>query len=135
MGEPRPSTISWDESTGHFVIEAPALDYYRAGYLEMTIEVAPPVSSYLNEGARSHHTFWVQVTFQFDPSSFIIVDGNRLIEGRTIVTAQDTGAPVEGVAITAMLANSMASILLQNQQTSTELLIIRSQQKIRSDIL
>ena len=56
-GQPRPSTISWDESTGHFVIEAPALDYYRAGYLEMTIEVAPPVSSYLNEGSlESHHT-------------------------------------------------------------------------------
>ena len=82
------------------MIEAPALDYYRAGYLEMTIEVAPPVSSYLNEGSSNHTILMrVQVTFQFDPSSFIIVDGNRLIEGRTIVTAQDTGAPVEGVAI------------------------------------
>jgi hypothetical protein len=120
-GQSRPSTISWDESTGHFVIEAPALDYYRTGYLEMTIGVAPPVSSYLNEGSTNHSILMrVQVTFQFDPSSFIIVDGNRLIEGRTIVTAQDTGAPVEGVAITAMLANSNNTLFSVTKSTDID---------------
>ena len=120
-GQSRPSTISWDQSTGHFVIEAPALDYYRTGYLEMTIGVAPPVSTYLNEGSTNHSILMrVQVTFQFDPSSFIIVDGNRLIEGRTIVTAQDTGAPVEGVAITAMLANSNNTLFSVTKSTDID---------------
>lgn len=120
-GQPQPSTISWDESTGHFVIEAPALDYYRAGYLEMTIEVTPPVSSYLNEGSSNHTILMrVQVSFQFDPSSFVIIDGNRLIEGRTIVRAQDTGAPVEGVAITAMLANSNNTLFSVTKSTDID---------------
>ena len=120
-GQPQPSTISWDESTGHFVIEAPALDYYRPGYLEMTIEAAPPASSYLNDGSSNHTILMrVQVSFQFDPSSFIIVDGNRLIEGRTIVTAQDTGAPVEGVAITAMLSNSNTTLFSVTKSTGID---------------
>ena len=120
-GQPQPSTISWDESTGHFVIEAPALDYYRPGYLEMTIEAAPPASSYLNDGSSNHTILMrVQVSFQFDPSSFIIVDGNRLIEGRTIVTAQDTGAPVEGVAITAMLSNSNSTLFSVTKSTGID---------------
>ena len=119
-GQPRPSTISWDESTGHFVVEAPALEFYRAGNLEMTIEISPPVSSYFNEGITNHTILMrVQVTFQFDPSSFVIIDGNRLIEGRTIVTAQDTGAPVEGVAITALLMNSNSTLFSVTKSTDS----------------
>ena len=45
---------------------------------------------------------------------------DRSIEGRTIVIAQDTNAPVEGVAITAMLVNETGTIFSVTKTTDSD---------------
>ena len=59
----------------------------------------------------------VPVFFSFDPPSFVIYEGDRMIQGWTTVIAQDTNAPVEGVAITAMLVNETGMIFTMTKTT------------------
>ena len=120
-GQARPATVNWDEATGHFEIDAPSLEFYPAGDLEMTITASPEAATYLNEGSVNHTILMkVPVFFAFEPSSFVIYDGDRSIEGRTIVIAQDTNAPVEGVAITAMLVNETGTIFSVTKTTDSD---------------
>ena len=120
-GQVKPSTLRWDDSTGHFEIEAPSLASYPPGNLEMTITASPPASLFMNEGNVNHTILMrVPVFFNFEPSSFIIYDGIRTIEGRTIVTAQDTNEFVEGVAITAILVNNTGAVFTVTKATDSE---------------
>lgn len=117
-GQSRPASVTWDEVTGHFEIEAPSLEFYPPGDLEMTIAAAPPTPSYLNEGSTNHTILMkVPVFFSFDPPSFVIYEGDRVMQGWTTVIAQDTNAPVEGVAITAMLVNETGMIFAMTKTT------------------
>ena len=112
------SSVTWDEVTGHFEIEAPSLEFYPPGDLVTTITATPPASSYLNEGSVNHTILMkVPVFFSFDPPSFLIYDGDRTIQGWTTVIAQDTNAPVEGVSITAMLVNETGMIFTMTKTT------------------
>ena len=66
-GQSRPASVTWDEVTGHFEIEAPSLEFYPPGDLVMTITATPPTPSYLNEGSTNHTILMkVPVFFSFD---------------------------------------------------------------------
>ena len=113
-GLAEPAVIVWDESTGHFEINAPARSTMTPGELTLILSVIPDADRFLN-GVEIEHIVNVRVpvTFTFIPDNHHITENQRRINGTVSVTANDTGLPVEGISIVARLVNSSV-ILFQN---------------------
>ena len=105
-GLAEPSTIVWDESTGHFELRSPARSTMPPGELSLTISAITDADRFLN-GLEIEHivNIRVPVSFTFTPDSHHIKENQRRINGTVTVTANDTGLPVEGISIVARLVN------------------------------
>ena len=105
-GLAEPSTLVWDESTGHFELRSPARSTMPPGELSLTIFAIADADRFLN-GLEIEHiiNIRVPVSFTFTPDSHHIKENQRRINGTVTVTANDTGLPVEGISIVARLVN------------------------------
>jgi len=105
-GLAEPSTLVWDESTGHFELRSPARSTMPPGELSLTISAIADADRFLN-GLDIEHivNIRVPVTFTFTPDNHHIKENQRRINGTVTVTANDTGLPVQGISIVARLVN------------------------------
>ena len=105
-GLAEPSTLVWDESTGHFELRSPARSTMPPGELSLTISAIADADRFLN-GLDVEHiiNIRVPVSFTFTPDSHHIKENQRRINGTVTVTANDTGLPVQGISIVARLVN------------------------------
>lgn len=101
------STVTWDESTGHFDLRSPARSTMPAGDLSLQLTALSDADRYLNSASIEHIVnIRVPVTFTFNPDTHHIKENQRVIKGNVTITAQDTGLPVEGISIVARLVNT-----------------------------
>ena len=107
----RPNTkISWDETTGQFLVESNAISTMPPGAASMSIVVDPDSSRFLNGGEIEFEVvIKVPVNFEFIPDSLYLGIGESSLSGRVNVTATDRVEVIEGVSITARLVNQTST--------------------------
>ena len=107
----RPNTkISWDETTGQFLVESNAISTMPPGTASMSIVVDPDSSRFLNGGEIGFEVvIKVPVNFEFIPDSLYLEIGQSSLSGRVNVTATDRIEVIEGVSITARLVNETST--------------------------
>lgn len=99
------SSGPWDNpNTMNFQIRAKAQEFMHPGENTITIVVKPDQSRFLN-GVSKELEIMVMVEVDFVLSDLEISNGQRVIRGTVNATARDTGAPLEGLSLTASLAN------------------------------
>ena len=99
----------WDNpNTMNFQIRAKAQEYMNPGENTVTILAEADQSRFLN-GASRDVEIMVMVEVDFVLSDVDLLDGQRVIKGTVNVTAKDTGEPLEGVSMTAVLLNGSTS--------------------------
>jgi hypothetical protein len=95
----------WDNpSTMNFQIRAKAQEFMHPGENIITIVVDSDQSRFLN-GVSKEIEILVMIEVDFVYSELDLSNGQRLIRGTVNATARDTGAPLEGLSLTASLAN------------------------------
>jgi len=95
-------------NTLNFQIKAKAQEFLPPGKNTVTILVEPDQSRFLNGGSKDVEiTVLIEVDFTF--SSIELSEGQRVIRGTVNATAVDTGEPVEGLSLTAILLNGTTS--------------------------
>ena len=90
--------------TMNFQIRAKAQEFMTPGDNMVTIIVESNQSSFLNGGSKEIEIL-VMVEVDFEYSEIALSDGQRIIRGSVNATARDTGAPLEGLSLSASLAN------------------------------
>tara|TARA_B100001250_G_scaffold396953_1_gene403519 strand:- start:1427 stop:2521 length:1095 start_codon:yes stop_codon:yes gene_type:complete len=100
--------ISWgpweNANTMNFQIRAKAQEFMHPGENLVTIVIDSDQSRFLN-GASKEVEILVLVEVDFILSEIDLSDGQRVIRGTVNATARDTGAPLEGLSLSASLAN------------------------------
>jgi hypothetical protein len=91
-------------STMNFQIRAKAQEFMHPGENMITIVVDSDQSRFLN-GVSKEVEVLVMIEVDFVFSELDLSNGQRLIRGTVNATARDTGAPLEGLSLTASLAN------------------------------
>ena len=95
----------WDNpSTMNFQIRAKAQEFMHPGENIITIVVNSDQTMFLN-GASRDIEILVMIEVDFVYSELDLSNGQRVIRGTVNATARDTGAPLEGLSLTASLAN------------------------------
>ncbi|HJM24283.1 MAG TPA: transglutaminase domain-containing protein [Candidatus Thalassarchaeaceae archaeon] len=95
----------WDNpSTMNFQIRAKAQEFMHPGENVITIVVDSDQTRFLN-GAYKEIEILVMVEVDFVYSEIDLSNGQRVIRGTVNATARDTGAPLEGLSLTASLVN------------------------------
>ena len=95
----------WDNpDTMNFQIRAKAQEFMHPGENTITIVVDSDQSRYLN-GVHKDIEILVMIEVDFEFSELDLSNGQRVIRGSVNATARDTGAPLEGLSLTASLAN------------------------------
>ena len=95
----------WDNpDTMNFQIRAKAQEFMHPGENIINIVVSSDQSRFLN-GASKEIEILVMIEVDFEYSELDLSNGQRVIRGTVNATARDTGAPLEGLSLTASLAN------------------------------
>ena len=95
----------WDNpSTMNFQIRAKAQEFMHPGENIITIVVDSDQSRFLN-GVSKEIEILVMIEVDFVYSELDLSNGQRVIRGTVNATARDTGAPLEGLSLTASLMN------------------------------
>ena len=107
----RPNTkITWDETTGQFLVESNAISTMPPGIASMSLVVDPDSSRFLNGGEINFEVvIKVPVNFEFLPDELYLGIGESSLSGKVNVTATDRIEAIEGVSITARLVNETAT--------------------------
>ena len=95
----------WDNpSTMNFQIRAKAQEFMHPGENVIAIVVDSDQSRFLN-GLSKEIEILVMIEVDFVYSELELSNGQRVIKGTVNATARDTGAPLEGLSLTASLVN------------------------------
>ena len=99
------SSGPWENpSTMNFQIRAKAQEFMHPGENIITIVVDSDQSRFLN-GVSEEVEILVMIEVDFEYSELDLSNGQRVIRGTVNATARDTGAPLEGLSLTASLVN------------------------------
>jgi len=110
----------WDNpNTLNFQMRAKAQELMPPGKNIVTINIGPDQSRFLN-GASKDIEIMVMIEVDFTLSSIELSTGQRVIRGTVNATARDTGSPVEGLSMTAMLQNGTTSHFSMSRLTDAE---------------
>jgi len=113
-------TGPWDNpNTMNFQMKAKAQELMPPGKNIVTIKIGPDQSRFLN-GASKDIEITVVIEVDFTLSSIELSTGQRVIRGIVNVTARDTGSPVEGLSMIAMLQNGTTSHFSMSRLTDAE---------------
>jgi len=125
-------TLSWGDSnlpmsvnpwenpnTLNFQIRAKAQEYLTPGENTVTIHIEQDQSRFLN-GAFKDVEILILVEVDFILSELDMSIGQRVIRGTVNATARDTGEPLEGLSMTAILANGSISHLSMTRLTDAD---------------
>jgi hypothetical protein len=85
----------------------------------VTIKVGSDQSRFLN-GASKDIEIMVMIEVDFTLSSIELSTGQRVIRGTVNATARDTGSPVEGLSMTAMLMNGTTAHFSMSRLTDAD---------------
>ncbi|RAH04876.1 MAG: hypothetical protein CMA00_004935 [Methanobacteriota archaeon] len=110
----------WDnQATMNFQIIAKAQEFLDPGKNSLTLEVESDQSRFLNGGSREIEVM-VMVEVDFLLSGIELSNGQRVIRGTVNATARDTGAPLEGLSLTAILLNGSINHFSMSKLTDEE---------------
>ena len=113
-------TGPWDNpNTMNFQMKAKAQELMPPGKNIVTIKIGPDQSRFLN-GASKDIEITVVIEVDFTLSSIELSTGQRVIRGIVNVTARDTGSPVEGLSMIAMLQNGTTSHFSMSRLTDAD---------------
>ena len=106
-------------NTLNFQFKAKAQEFLTPGENTVTIWIEPDQSRFLN-GATKDIEILVLIEVDFTLSSIDLASGQRVIQGTVNATARDTGEPVEGLPMTAILLNGTTSHHSISRLTDTD---------------
>ncbi len=110
----------WDNpGTLNFQMRAKAPEFLPPGKNIVTIKVGSDSSRFLN-GASKDIEIMVMIEVDFTLSSIELSTGQRVIRGTVNATARDTGSPVEGLSMTAMLMNGTTTHFSMSRLTDAD---------------
>ena len=110
----------WDNpNTLNFQIRAKAQEYMPPGENTVTIKIEQDQSRFINGVSRDVEIL-VMVEVDFVLSELDLSQGQRVIRGTVNATARDTGEPLEGLSMTAILLNGSTSHFAMTRLTDSE---------------
>ncbi len=110
----------WDNpGTMNFQMRAKAQEFLPPGKNIVTIKIESDQSRFLN-GASTDIEIMVMIEVDFTLSSIELSTGQRVIRGTVNATARDTGSPVEGLSMTAMLMNGSTAHFFISRLTDAD---------------
>lgn len=110
----------WDNpNTLNFQIRAKAQEYMPPGLNTVTIDIEQDQSRFIN-GITIDVEILVMVEVDFVLSGLELSQGQRVIRGTVNATATDTGEPLEGLSMTAILLNGSTSHFAMTRLTDSQ---------------
>ena len=109
----------WANSgTFNFQIISSAREFMNPGVNDLELVIQPDDSRFLNGGSINIEVT-VLVSVDFDFSSLDMSNGQRILQGSVNLTANDTGEPLPGISMSALLLNGSTTHFSSTKLTDT----------------